>query len=315
MDTQSLVRDLESVRHALGEPVLNFLGFSYGTMLGARYAEAYPERVGRFVLDGGIDSRLDAMAISRDQATGFQQALKRFAAECAKNKQCRLGNTESKVLLRINQLLQRIELHPIKTRTERTLVEAEALTAIVTAMYSRESWPALGSALTQADQGDGTDLQRIADIGNGRTGPKEFAANFTSPFLATTCLDLPRTPQRLGLAKAARTWSKRAAIPRVSELLAWSNAPCSRWFANGSAPEAVSSSTDKPIMIIGTRFDPATPYKWSLALRRQLSTSFLLTYEGDGHTAFGSGSTCVDDAVTSYLTSEASGVDVRCAAD
>jgi pimeloyl-ACP methyl ester carboxylesterase len=314
MDTASLVRDLESVRNALGEPVLNFLGFSYGTLLGARYAQEYPQRVGRLVLDGGIDSRLDSMEISREQAAGFQLSLKRFASACATQQQCRLGTSKSTVLRRINELLRRIDAQPMRTQTGRTLVEAEALTAIVTAMYSRESWPALWSALSQALRGDGTELQRIADIGNGRTGPKEFAANFTAPFLATTCLESPRPPQRIGLDKAAKLWSRNTAVPRVSALLAWSNAPCSRWFTRGTPPSAVSSSTENPIMIIGTRYDPATPYKWSLAMHQQLPTSFLVTSEDDGHTAFVGGSTCIDDAVTTYLVSGVTSDDLRCPA-
>jgi pimeloyl-ACP methyl ester carboxylesterase len=84
--------------------------------------------------------------------------------------------------------------------------------------------------------------------------------------------------------------------------MSWGNAPCSQWFGHSDrVPKPASTTTDAPILIVGTTFDPATPYAWARALARQLPTSTLLTYRGDGHTAFGGNSRCVDDAVTGYL--------------
>lgn len=311
MDTPSIVRDFEQLRVALGEDTINFLGFSYGTVIGGRYAQTYPDRVGRFVLDGGVDTRLDAMDISQQQATGFQRAFVRFARTCARTTSCTLGNKAPIVIAHVNQLLDDIERKPLPTRSGRTLVESEAVTAIVTALYARSQWSTLWSALAQARAGDGTDLQRIADQGNGRAD--NFAANFQSPFLATTCLDLPRPPDRTGLQRAARRWAFGAPIPKLSAFLAWSNAPCTRWFATGPTPQPISSTTSAPILVVGTRYDPATPYAWSVALHRQLPTSSLLRYDGDGHTAFGAGSDCVDDAVTRYFLTGAIAT-TRCAA-
>jgi pimeloyl-ACP methyl ester carboxylesterase len=315
MSTTNIVRDLESIREALGQPQLNFIGFSYGTQMGARYAQAFPDRVGRFILDGAVDPRLDAMEISRGQAAGFQLAIRRFADRCVRTPSCTLGRSRGAVITAINTLLANVERAPIPTTRGRTLVEAEALTGIVTAMYAPSSWPSLWQALAQAIRGNGSALQRLADAGNGQYGPNDFSGNFLGPFLATTCLDLPRPPKRGGLASAAKAWSKGASVPRVSALLAWSNAPCTEWFQVGDRPKPVSSTTRAPILIIGTTFDPATPYQWSRDLHKQLTTSTLLTLVGDGHTAFGSGSACIDAAATAYLLTGNPPTLTRCTSD
>jgi pimeloyl-ACP methyl ester carboxylesterase len=301
MQTWQTIADMEILRAALGDEQLNFLGFSYGTMLGAGYAEAYPDRVGRLVLDGAVDPALDIMAISKAQARGFQLAITRFASDCASRPNCGLGSTRQSVLHSINTLLAGLDRKPIPTQQALPLVQAQALTGIITALYSPSAWSMLRRALVEARKGDGTRLQLLAEIGNDQIGPEKFASNLFSAFIATTCLDSPAAPGRAGLASAAREWSRGTAVPELSRLLAWSNAPCTRWFQPGATPRAISSTTSAPILVIGTRFDPATPYVWSVRMSAALPTSALVTFEGDGHTAFAGGVRCVDDAVTSYL--------------
>lgn len=295
------VQDMDLLRAALGAPRLDFLGFSYGTLLGARYAEAFPDRVGRFVLDGGVDPTLDLMEISRDQAAGFQRAIRRFAADCARQDRCPLGESPGSVLRTINTLLRTIKERAIPTRGPTTLVQSQAIYGIVTALYSPALWPALRQALVAARRNDGTQLQQLAYLGSEQTGPERFAGNLRFGLYATGCLDTPAPPGRSGLAAAAKRWSASSAVPDISRALAWSNAPCHTWFRHGRAQQQVSSTTTESMLIVGTRYDPATPYRWSQTLNRALPTSSLLTYEGDGHTAFGSGVSCVDNAVTQYL--------------
>lgn len=301
MQTWQTVSDIELLRSALGEDRLNFLGFSYGTELAGRYAQTYPDRVGRFVLDGAVDPALDIMQISKAQAAGFQRAITRFASDCASRPHCGLGSNRRAVLNSINQLLATLDHRPIPTKQTRPLVQSQALTGIITALYSPSTWPMLRRALVDARSGDGTRLQILGEIGNDQIGPEKFASNIFSAFIATTCLDSPAAPGRVGLARAAREWSRDTAVPEISRLLAWSNAPCTRWFQPGPAAAALSSTTSASILVIGTRFDPATPYEWSVRMRSSLPTSALVTFEGDGHTAFASGVRCVDEAVTRYL--------------
>lgn len=296
------VRDMDILRQAIGDERLNFLGFSYGTFLGTLYAEEFPARVGRFVLDGALDPSLDIMQVSKGQSDGFQLAMTRFARNCASLRSCPWSGSASNVLRGINTILAKVDRRPLPTESGRDLVQAEALSALFYAMYSPTLWPILRQALGQAKIGDGYGLQSIADYAVERTGPNTYATNMASAFPAIACWDAPAAPGIEGLRAAAAAWSKGARVPEMARAMSWGNAPCAQWFGHsGRVPAPASTSTTVPILVIGTTYDPATPYEWSKALNRQLPTSTLLTFRGDGHTAFGGGSRCVDDAVTRYV--------------
>lgn len=300
--TDSTVRDMDILRGVLGDPVLNWLGASYGTYLGTRYIEQYPDRVGRMVLDGVIDPSLDAMGLSYGQSIGFQRAVTRFAEECARLRTCPYRGDASRIVMSINRLLARLVAHPMATSSGRRLVQAEALNALIYSMYSPLLWPDLRSALAAAVHGDGTDLQRISEAANEQTGPNTYASNSASAFPAIGCWDQPAPPGPDGLRAAARTWAAKATVPEIARALAWGNASCSLWFGHSPVlPAPVTSTTTAPILLIGTTYDPATPLWWAKAVHTQLPTSTLLTFDGDGHTAFGTGSGCVDQNVTAFL--------------
>ena len=151
-------------------------------------------------------------------------------------------------------------------------------------------------------RGHGEDLQWMSNQATDRIGKNRYGSNQNSAFYAISCLDAPATPGRTGLAAAAKAWSKNAPVPEMARAMSWGNAPCSFWFDHlGGKPAAATSTTTAPIVVVGTRFDPATPYSWAIALHEQLPTSSLITYEGDGHTAYGGGSACVDRAIDEFL--------------
>lgn len=298
------VRDMDILRAALGERVLNYLGYSYGTYLGALYAQEFPTRVGRFVLDGAVDPSLDSMQISQGQSRAFQVAITRFARACSHLASCPYRGSTTKVLAGINSLLARLDRHPMRTEKRETLTQSQALSALFWGMYSRDYWPNLRDALSEARRGNGTYLLMLADLSADRTGPNTYASNQNSAFYAISCWDSPAAPDAAGLAAAAGAWSARAAVPEMARAMAWGNAPCSSWFGHSElAPAPVSSTTEAPILVIGTTYDPATPYAWAVALADQLATARLITYVGDGHTAFGNGNRCLDGAVNSFLAS------------
>lgn len=300
--TASTAQDLDLLRSALGEEKLNWLGFSYGTSLGTTYLTAFPDRVGRFVLDGALDPSLDGMQLSLGQARGFERAFLNYISSCTMQRSCPLGTTPASVVARVNRLLAQIDAKPLPTRQGPPLTQSLALGGMLTPMYSTDLWTTLTDALVLAFRGDGTGLLELAWAGAEQTGPTTFASNMQSAYYAINCWDLPATPGAAGMAAAARTWSKGTAVPEIARSLAWGNAPCSTWFAHDPVqPARASSSTKAPILVVGTRFDPATPYAWSKALSEQLQTSTLLTFEGNGHTAYGSGSRCIDTAITKYL--------------
>ena len=302
ISTANTVNDLDILRSALGEQKLNLLGFSYGTSLGALYAQKFPSQVGRMVLDGAVDPSLNGMEISKGQSGGFQGALVRFAKDCANRSNCPYTGDWNDVLTGINQLLASLENHRLPTSGFEPLNQAQAVTALFWSMYSPDFWGTLRSALRQAERGQGEYLQWLSNQATDRVGKNRYGSNQNSAFYAISCLDAPATPGRTGLAAAAKAWSKNAPVPEMARAMSWGNAPCSFWFDHlGGKPAAATSTTTAPIVVVGTRFDPATPYSWAIALHEQLPTSSLITYEGDGHTAYGVDSACVNDAIDNFL--------------
>lgn len=299
--TDETVADLDILRAALKDEQLNWLGYSYGTQIGAQYAQRFPDRIGRFILDGAVDPSLDLMEISEGQSRGFQMALRRFARDCTSRSNCPYPGNTGAVLKGISSLLDRLETRTLPGTYE-PLNESAAITAIFYSLYSPYNWTYLRRALAQAERGDGRGLSDLANGATRRTGPNSYSGNMASAFPAISCWDAPAAPGITGLSKAASQWSRHAYIPRMAKAMAWSNAVCSNWFGHSTSPPApVTSSTSSPILVIGTRHDPATPYAWAQALSRQLPTSHLLTYNGDGHTAYKAGSSCIDTAVDDYL--------------
>ncbi|MBK9738579.1 MAG: alpha/beta fold hydrolase [Actinobacteria bacterium] len=300
--TENTVRDMDILRQALGDQKLNWLGFSYGTYMGTLYAEQFPDRVGRFVLDGAVDPANDSMEMSLGQSRGFQVAMGRFAADCSRRATCPFRGNAKAVLAGVNRLFAKLDAKPMPAGKGRVLTQAEAMTAVFTSMYSTQFWPWLRTGLRQSTRNDGTELLAIADYANDRTGPNTYATNMASAFYAIACWDSPAAPGVDTLRAAAAEWSRNAPVPEMAAAMSWGNAPCSQWYGHTSrVPAPASSTTTAPILVIGTTFDPATPYPWAVALSNQLTTSTLLTYRGDGHTAFGSGSACIDKSVDAYL--------------
>jgi len=301
--TENTVRDMDILRAALGDANLNWLGFSYGTYLGSLYTEAFPNHVGRFVLDGAMNPANNLMQMNQGQSRGFQVALTRWAADCSKLASCPYKGSTKSVLAGINALLDKLETTTMPAGGKRRLNQSSALTGITYSMYAKQLWPWLRTALRRANVNDGSGLLILADMANDRTGPNTYAGNMTSAFYAIGCWDEPATPGPAGLAAAARILSRNAPVPKVAQAIVWSTAPCSVWFGHTTrVPAPVKTTTTAPILIVGNIYDPATPYPWAVALSKQLTTSTLLTFNGDGHTAYGSsGSACIDNAVDAYL--------------
>ncbi len=316
LGTEQTVRDMDILRAALQQPKLNYLGFSYGTFLGIRYAQEFPDRVGRMVLDGAIDPRLDSVGWTKGQSDGFQLALARFALDCTRHSDCPFRGDTNSVLKGINTFVEQVDTTPVPTgksgQRRGPLNQAQALNAIFASLYSTASWPDLRIALGKAVRGDGSGLQQLADEAVDRVGPNSYSSNAQEAFLAIACWDAPAAPDRRTMAQLAQRWSRNSPTPEIAKALAWGLAPCTNWYGHQPWTPAASTSA-APILILGTRYDPATPYVWASALREQLPASRLITWEGDGHTAFGRGSRCVDDLVREYLlTGRQPAQDVTC---
>ncbi|MFI5662741.1 alpha/beta hydrolase [Streptomyces sp. NPDC051684] len=304
VSTVEAARDMDLVRAALDDEKLNYVGASYGTFLGATYAGLYPERVGRVVLDGAMDPSLPAREMNEQQTAGFETAFKSFAKDCAKRSGCPLGTgAPAASSKRLKDFFTTLDRKPIATGDEhgRKLGEALATTGVIAAMYDEGSWPQLREALTAAmKHKDGAGLLALSDSYYERD-PDGTYSNMMFANAAVNCLDQPPSfTSPAEVEKAVPDFEK--ASPLFGEGLAWSSLNCGYWpvKATGEA-HRITAEGAAPIVVAGTTRDPATPYRWAKSLASQLSSGRLLTYDGDGHTAYGRGSDCVDGAIDDYL--------------
>ena len=307
VDTVSATRDIDILRQALGDKKLNWFGKSYGTFLGATYAGLFPDKVGRMMLDGAIDPTLTNEELSKGQAIGFEKALHRFIQDCPSHKDCPLSDSESAAFNQIIRLLDKLDAQPATLGDGRSFTQAMGVTGIVGSLYDKSyGWEALRIALGDALAGDFEGLAQNVDFYTSRDTDGHYTDNSNDAIAAVNCLDRPDRATVAQTKKLAKAWKKEA--PAFGEYLAWSNLGCSYWQTPATGkPEVIKAVGAPKILVVGTVHDPATPYAWSKALASQLSSGVLLTYTGDGHTAYFQGSKCVDKYVDDYfLTGNAS---------
>jgi len=304
ISTIDTAKDLDILRSALGDPKLNYLGKSYGTQLGAVYAGLFPRLVGRFVLDGVLPPDLTTEESVVGQAEGFERAAHAWAKDCVDNGDCPLGDAESEVMSGLGDLLKRLDSTPVPMRDgrESQLTEGWATLGVAQAMYDQGSWGALTTALREVvTKDDGTELMAIADQYARRAPSGRYTDNLLEAFYAISCLDTPGRPD----AKFYEDIVAKATVkaPVFGPALAWGAATCTKWPVKaGPGPRKISAEGSGPIVVIGTTRDPATPYEWAVRERDQLANARLLTFDGDGHTAYTRSNKCIDGAVNDYYT-------------
>ncbi|MFD9008813.1 alpha/beta hydrolase [Streptomyces sp. NPDC059552] len=302
VSTVEAARDMDLLRAVLGDEKLNYVGASYGTLLGATYADLFPDRAGRLVLDGAMDPARPALELNRDQTEGFETAFTSFAKDCAKQADCPLGKGgPDAVAARLKEFFRKVDAQPVPSGDpKRPLGESLATTGVIAALYDESAWPQLREALSSAMNGDGSGLLSLADSYYEREADGKYA-NLMFANAAVNCLDQPPAftgPEAVDSALP----SFQKASPVFGAGLAWASLNCTYWpvKATGKARELTAKGAS-PIVVVGTTRDPATPYKWAQALAGQLDSGTLLTYDGDGHTAYGRGSDCIDTAINRYL--------------
>lgn len=298
--TVNAARDMDVLRGVLGDSKLYYLGKSYGTYLGAIYADEFPRNVGRLVLDGAIDPSLTADQLNLTQATAFDAALHQFAQDCVTQSDCPLGTDPTAGLAKLKSWIDGLDAHPIAGDATRKLTESLAMTGVAVAMYDQSWWPDLRAAITKGYAGDGSALLSMADVYNDRVGGR-FQSNETEANFAVNCVDHPGEATSVDAIERELPTYEQAA-PFFGSLVAWSSLPCAYWPAPpDTTPHKVLAKGAAPILVVGTTHDPATPYTWAQGLASQLNSGALLTMNGDGHTAYLRGSTCIDSAVDAYL--------------
>ena len=309
--TRDAAHDMELLRQSLGDAKLNYIGFSYGTYLGTLYAQQFPTRVGRFVLDGAINPSISNEEQAMVQAIGFDKALANFVDDCFQNEDCPLPTgTTSQFFI---DLFSKVSDQPLTTTEKSTgqkrqVTEGLVVTGTAAALYDDASgWPQLRTAIAQALLGDGTGFAQLADGYNGRKSDGTYRDNQNDANIIINCLDWQQYRDNEGIRLASKKFVKAA--PVFGPYVAFSGITCN---ILNQAIGKTQISTDQntvqientatPVLIIGTTQDPATPYEWSKALAAYIKGSRLITLRGEGHTGYGRGSACTDDAVDTYLT-------------
>ncbi|MFV0133767.1 alpha/beta hydrolase [Streptomyces sp. HMX87] len=295
VSTTDTARDMDLMRHVLGDKAMHYFGISYGTELGGVYAHLFPENVGRMVLDAVVDPTADTFGHAENQARGFQRALDEYLKST--------GQDPARGSRKIADLLKRLDAEPLPTSSgERKLTQTLALTGIVLPLYSKSSWPALTSALEAAEEGDGTELLALADGYNERDPSGNYGTT-THSQRVISCLDAKQRPTLEETKKLLPKFEKIS--PVFGAFLGWDTAGwCRDWPVAGQheTPEVSAPGAD-PLLVVGNTGDPATPYEGARRMADELGegVGVMLTWKGQGHGAYGSGSDCVDSTVDAYL--------------
>jgi pimeloyl-ACP methyl ester carboxylesterase len=295
--TLDTARDMELLRVLLDDEQLHFLGFSYGSYLGASYAGLFPSHVGRMVLDGAVDPTLDGYHSLLDQARGYQIAWDSFASDCAARPGCPVGDSPRGAGHVLDDLVDALNRIPLREGKDVVVTGADLLGAVITGLMAPE-WKTLRAALREVQSGRSTAVQQL-------TGADEDNRLSGDAFVAISCLSgtlgSRATPARAraGLPEFVRE------SPQFGAVFANELSSCAHWPVPADQPaRPITAPGAAPILVVGTTRDPATPYTEAEALARRLSSGHLLTYDGDGHAAYlRAADDCVDTAVGRYLTS------------
>ncbi|GJF09344.1 protease [Mycolicibacterium cyprinidarum] len=299
--TASVVKDLDAIRAALGDDKLTYLGYSYGTRIGASYAEAYPQHVRAMILDGAIDPNADPVEADIRQAEAFQKAFDDYAADCAKDSDCPLGTDPAKAVDVYRSLVDPLVENPLPTKDPRGLSYNDAVVGTILPLYSPDLWRHLTQGLQEITEGKGDTMLTLSDLYMGRDSKGRYT-NATDARVAINCVDKPAITDRSTLVEQDRRIREAAPFLNYGEFTGLAPmSTCALWpVPPTSGPHEIKAAGLPPILVVSTTNDPATPYEAGVDLARQLGGT-LLTFEGTQHTVVFHGNTCVDDIATRYL--------------
>lgn len=300
IDTVSSAKDLDVLRAVLNDAKLNYLGYSYGTFLGSTYASLFPDNVGRMVLDGALDPSLSYEELTSGQAKAFDKAISAYVAHCLQESGCPLSGSTEDGVQQISNLIKAVEANPLPAKGGRQLSASAFVSGFILPLYNNDNWPILTRALAQALSGDGSGMLALADFAADRQPNGSYSSNSTFAFNAINCLDYPMVSDTA--AMRAEDQQLRQISPTLGYYFAYGGSNCKDWpYKNVRTPAPVEYKGSAQILVVGTTGDPATPVEWASALRKQLGNASLLTWNGEGHTAYGRSNSCITNGVDGYL--------------
>ncbi|MCU1513738.1 MAG: peptidase [Microbacteriaceae bacterium] len=303
LDAESNARDMDLIRALLGDRKLDYLGFSYGTFFGAHYAKLFPKNVGRLVLDGPVDPAVSEPQDFVTQMAGFETSYRAFLADCLTGS-CPFSGTVDDALAQSKALFDRVGTAGLQSSDGRYLTLSSLGTALSYPLYSQSSWPALKGMISDLQRGSVDRAISFADGYNGRDDDGHYSEG-NAVYTSALCLDGVFSTDLAGtratmdaIAAAAPT---NGALYTYSDWAHFDNASQNWAYPSVLKAGAIPAKGAAPIMVVGTTSDPATPYTGAVSLAKQLDSGFLVTRNGEGHTAYGSGNACIDKTVDSYL--------------
>ncbi|MFF0729505.1 alpha/beta hydrolase [Streptomyces sp. NPDC004134] len=322
--TVDSARDLDVLRGVLGEDKLTYMGFSYGTKLGANYLHLFPRKTGRVVLDGVENPMKNSEQTYLANAHAFQRALDDFTKDCTKRgaSDCPLGGDTAKAKKETRQLFNLLDKREIDTAAGE-LDQSTFVDALKNAMYSEKMWPDLRHALSALGDGNGAPMVRLAGGSGGAAvrgagvpgagvpgaGPLPGAGvsvmaaegNPDAAFTAVTCRDTSDRYTAADVEQAKGEFTK--ASPIFGTFMAGQMLTCTGWPVPGDNESRQVRATKAPAaLLVATTGDPATPYKGGADMAKELDNdSVVLTFESVGHTGYITGDACVDGNVNDFL--------------
>ena len=303
MSTTEVARDMDVMRVLLGDEKLNFFGGSYGTFLGAVYADTFPKKVGRMVLDSAMSPNQTEQQEMTYDIQGFESSIDAFIDWCVARPDCALGSDKAVARQKIVDLLDNVEKNGLTTNKPGLTRIGEGWVgfSIFMCLYSDQSWPTLNKGLAQAFTGKGDILlaKGMSVVERGITG--DYApSTYLQAMIPVRCADWPRSTADPSLA--AEQKKAKAAHPLWARMTGELYDNCRTWPTAGRTPKGTTLAVGAdPILVIGNERDPATPIGGTKQLAKDLASGILLTSDHDGHGTYYAGNPCVDSAVDGYL--------------
>lgn len=296
LGTTEAVDDMDILRGVLGDERLNYVGISYGTYIGARYADRHPDRVGRFVLDGLLDPASDRIALAREQAVGFDLGFKAFAEDCLKRPGCPFTGSADAAARKMRAMFDKLSTTPARAGG-RTLDEGMASITVSLFLYSPHQWPTLRTIIGALARGDAAPMIQAFDARTDRGADGSYKDSSLPGYFEINCAD----GRTLSAQEAERLSREVAATaPVLGPSVVWS------WAADCPAPgpdlaKPLDGAKLPGMLLISTTRDPATPHVAASRIRQQLPASRLMTVDGDGHGSLFEDDICVSRALEAYL--------------
>lgn len=304
--TANAARDMNYLRAAVGDRKLTYLGFSYGTAIGATYASLFPNRHRALVLDGAldVDKYLNKPLLSlREQSAGFERGINRFLQACAVDQAACLSFGGTDPWIALDELIESLEANPQPaSATDPRLVDGDDVRAVALGLiYAKQAWPFLAAALSAAQAGDYSVIRAEADAFYGLLEDGTYDPG-GDRYYALGALE-QRYPRNVFvyLEAGEHSWN-------LFDHFWWNSGYVELPYGlfpvdpRGAYYGPFENRDSAPTtLVVGTTYDPATPYRGARRLAADLGNARLLTMRGDGHTAFPGNSPCIDVAVEAYL--------------